>query len=201
MRRLHMLAAAVVTIALIAGCQNKDKDKEGNKKSSSSMSSSASQGMKIAVAKISPSRAATTQPKDNNVTGMVTFTQMSDGVKIMVQLSGLAPNSTHGFHIHEKGDLSDPALTSAGAHFNPEGHKHGGPQSAMAHAGDLGNVTSDANGNVNTEMTMRGLTLDKSQTGILGRSVLVHATADDLKTDPSGNSGARIAGGTIEMQK
>jgi Cu-Zn family superoxide dismutase len=152
---------------------------------------------------IKPSSAATTQPANNNVTGTVTFVQTgSDTIKVVVDLTGLAPNTKHGFHIHEKGDLSDPQLMSAGAHFNPAGHKHGGPDSPMAHAGDLGNVTADSNGNVRTEMTVKGISLDKdSPNNIVGRSVLVHAKEDDLKTDPSGNSGGRVAGGVIEMAK
>ena len=72
----------------------------------------------------------------------------------------------------------------------------------MAHAGDLGNVTADANGNVKTEVTVHGLSLDAdSKNNIVGRSILVHAKDDDMKTDPSGNSGGRIAGGTIELTK
>jgi flagellar hook-basal body protein len=105
------------------------------------------------------------------VTGLVSFTQMNDGVKVIVRLSGLAPNTTHGFHIHEKGDLSDPALASAGAHFNPKGHKHGGPQSAMAHAGDLGNVTSDANGNVKVNQIQQdGFPAGSLQTVSIGQN-------------------------------
>jgi Cu-Zn family superoxide dismutase len=208
LRTLRFAMPAVISFALLAGCDNmpwskkKDGEKQSSSMSSSSSSSSSMSGMnmKTAVARISPSRAATTQPANNNVTGTVTFMPTNDGVKVAINLNGFAPNSTHGFHIHEKGDLSDPALMSAGGHFNPEGHKHGGPQSAMAHAGDLGNVTADANGNVNTEMTVRGLTLDNGRTGIVGRSVLVHGGADDLKTDPAGNSGPRIAGGVIEMK-
>jgi Cu-Zn family superoxide dismutase len=122
-------------------------------------------------------------------------------VRATVNLTGLPPNSTHGFHIHEKGDLSAPDLASAGSHFNPRGHQHGGPSSPMSHAGDLGNVTSDASGNVSTEMTVNGVTVDQGTTGIVGRSVILHAQADDLKTDPSGNSGARIAGGVIEAKQ
>ena len=90
---------------------------------------------------------------------------------------------------------------SVGPHFNPNGHKHGGPNSPMAHAGDFGNITSDANGNVNTEMTVKGVTLDTSSTGIIGRSVIVHAKADDLKNDPSGNSGGALLGSRLRPNR
>jgi Cu-Zn family superoxide dismutase len=205
MTRLNRTLAAAVTLSvavgLSAGCNNMPWNKKNDSRSTTRSPSQSNASMKTAVARIRPSSGASTQPANTNVNGTVTFTQMPDGVRVAVNVTGLAPNTTHGFHIHEKGDLTDPNLVSAGAHFNPEGHKHGGPQSAMAHAGDLGNITSDANGNVNTEMTVRGLMLDTGKMGIVGRSVLVHAKEDDLKTDPSGNSGGRIAGGVIEMQK
>ena len=159
------------------------------------------QPAKIAVANITPSKAATTQPVANNVTGTVTFTQHMGSMKAAINLTGLPPNSTHGIHVHEKGDMSAPDLMSVGAHFNPQGHKHGGPDSPIAHAGDFGNITSDANGNVNTEINVRGITLDEGAMGVIGKSVIIHAKADDLKTDPSGNSGARIAGGVIEAKQ
>ena len=157
--------------------------------------------VKTAVAVIKPSKAATTQPVNANVMGTVTLSQMGDTVKVAVNLTGLEPNSTHGIHIHEKADMSDPGLASVGGHFNPQGHKHAGPDSPLAHAGDLGNITADGNGNVNTEINVRGITLFDNTMGVIGRSVIIHAKADDLKTDPAGNSGLRVAGGVIEASK
>jgi Cu-Zn family superoxide dismutase len=184
---------------LAAGCDSMNKDKSG--KSSSSGMQAGGDMKQVAVAQVKPSQAATTQPANNNVSGTVTFRQTAaDTVVVMVDLMGLEPNTKHGFHIHEKGDLSAPDLSSAGAHFNPAGHKHGGPDSPMSHAGDLGNVTSDVDGKVKTEITIHGVTLDKSNTGIIGRSIVVHAKEDDLKSDPSGNSGGRIAAGVIERK-
>jgi len=197
----------LVAASLLVGCDSmgakKDKGTTSNNKNdNTSMKARMNDNApaKMAVATIKPSKAATTQPVANNVMGTVTFTQMGDSVKMAVNLTGLPANSTHGIHIHEKADMSDPGLASVGGHFNPEGHKHGGPNSPMAHAGDFGNITSDGNGNVNTEMTVKGITLDTGTTGIIGRSVIVHAKADDLQTDPSGNSGARVAGGVIEAK-
>lgn len=200
---LRIAAVLVTSLALVSvGCDSMKKDKSGTSSSSSSgMQAGGDMMKKVAFAQVKPSQAATTQPTNNNVGGTVTFTQTApDTVMVMVDLTGFQPNSTHGFHIHEKGDLSAPDLASAGPHFNPAGHKHGGPNAPMAHAGDLGNITADADGKVKTQITTHGITLDKSNTGIVGRSILVHAKEDDLKTDPSGNSGARIAGGVIEMK-
>jgi Cu-Zn family superoxide dismutase len=192
------------SFALVAGCESWNKDKSRDNKSDDATRMSRDPAkMKTATATIRPSRAAATQPVENSVHGTVTFTQTgSDQMKVMVVLSGLRPNTTHGFHIHEKGDLSDAELMSAGAHFNPAGHKHGGPESAMAHAGDLGNVTADHTGAVRTEMNVKNINLDEgSPNNVVGKSVLVHAKEDDLKTDPSGNAGGRIAGGVIELAK
>jgi Cu-Zn family superoxide dismutase len=152
---------------------------------------------KTAVATMEPSKA----PGDDDVAGTVTFTSAGGGdkrVKMRVSLSGLKPNGKHGFHIHEKGDLSDPKLTSAGPHFNPTKSKHGGPEGEHRHAGDLGNITADAKGNAKAEITAHGVSIDGETDGIVGRSIIVHAKADDLKTDPSGDSGDRIAGGVIQ---
>lgn len=192
--------------SLMVGCNSTDtkKDKSMSKETSDTTSMKAKMNEqaapKMAAATIRPSKAATTQPVANDVMGTVTFTQAPDGMNVNIHLTGLPPNSTHGIHIHDKGDMSAADLMSVGAHFNPEGHKHGGPNSPMAHAGDFGNITSDANGAVNTDIMVKGVTLDNSPTGIIGRSVIIHAKADDLKTDPSGNSGARVAGGVIEAK-
>ena len=144
-------------------------------------------------AEVEPSKA----PGNDDVKGVVTFTAAGDGVKVHYHITGLAPGK-HGFHIHEKGDLSDPKLTSAGGHFNPAGHKHGGPTGEMRHGGDLGNITADDKGVAEGDVSAMGVTLDESKTGILGRSIVVHDKTDDMQTDPSGNSGDRIAAGVIK---
>ena len=154
----------------------------------------------VAVATIGPSKAATTQPSDNNVHGVVTFTQTGDKVKITAHIMGLAPNSEHAFHIHEKGDISAPDLSSAGGHFNPEGHQHGGPDAAQHHAGDLGNIKADGMGMAMFDMTVDDITIGGAKNDITGKAVIIHAKPDDLKTQPSGNAGGRIAGGVIEMK-
>lgn len=193
---------------MIGGCDamnnNGGSDSGGNDSASGHADHAQTMNMaetRTAVANIAPSEAATTQPTNNDVTGTVTFTQADDGgVHIVADLSGLEPNTEHGFHIHEKGDLSAPDLTSAGGHFNPEGHHHGAPKSG-AHAGDLGNVKADASGNAHKEMTVDNITLGDGPNSIIGRAVIVHGKADDLKSDPAGNAGPRIAGGVIEMKQ
>lgn len=137
----------------------------------------------------------------NTAQGTVRFVQKGDKVTVIADLTGLAPNSTHGFHVHEFGDCTAPDASSAGGHYNPEGHSHAGPETAMRHAGDLGNLKSDAQGKAHLELTVDNLSLCGPKNPILGRAVIVHAKADDLKSQPTGESGPRIACGVIGIAK
>ena len=150
---------------------------------------------KVAVAKIFG--AGKTHDK---ITGTVTFTQAAHGVKIVVDVDGLTPGK-HGIHIHEKPDLTDPKLISAGGHYNPDGaeHHHGSPTDAKRHAGDLGNLEVDDKGHGHLELSDEELSVD-GKNGVVGHSVIIHAKEDDLKTQPSGNSGDRVAGGAIALK-
>lgn len=134
---------------------------------------------------------------NENIYGSVTFTQDGDGVAIMAHVEGLPANSTHGFHIHEFGDCSAPDATSAGGHFNPYDRDHGAPDSDERHVGDLGNLDSDASGMAHLEQVDHKLELEGDYR-ILGKAVVVHAQADDLSSQPTGDAGARIACGVIE---
>ncbi|MBV9463118.1 MAG: superoxide dismutase family protein [Verrucomicrobiae bacterium] len=137
--------------------------------------------------------------KGNKVQGTVRFETVKGGVKVTADLTGLTPGK-HGFHVHEKGDCSAPDGSSAGGHFNPTGQAHGGPDATARHEGDLGNLVADASGAAHYERVDQQLTL-QGPNSILGRSVVVHAKADDFKTQPSGASGDRVALGKIEPEK
>tara|TARA_R110000823_G_scaffold171736_9_gene304211 strand:- start:54906 stop:55706 length:801 start_codon:yes stop_codon:yes gene_type:complete len=142
------------------------------------------------------------QPTENsNVSGEVTFRPDTAGEKMLIQvkLRGLSPGK-HGFHIHAVGDCSAKDASSAGGHFNPYNVQHGGPDAARHHLGDLGNVTADADGIVDTTLTSARLGFS-GPTSILQKAVVVHAEADDLETDPSGAAGARLACGVITQDK
>jgi Cu-Zn family superoxide dismutase len=110
-------------------------------------------------------------------------------------VTGLTPGA-HGFHVHEFGDCSMADGTCAGAHFNPTGAPHGGPDDARRHAGDLGNVKADESGKAIYKRVDKMLALN-GPSSIIGRSIIVHAAPDDLKTQPSGNAGARVGCGVI----
>jgi superoxide dismutase, Cu-Zn family len=136
----------------------------------------------------------------NKVAGTVTFTEEADGVRIQANLTGLTPG-THGFHVHEFGDCSAADLASAGAHFNPTNGPHAGPDAAKRHEGDMGNVEADASGNAKLDYVDHHISLTNDKDSVIGRSVVVHAKADDLKSQPAGDSGARIACGVIGITK
>ena len=136
----------------------------------------------------------------NNVSGTVTFTQTEDGVLIEAHVMGLKPNSKHGFHIHQFGDISSPDGKSTGGHFNPAGHDHAGPDSAKRHVGDLGNLESDAKGHAMYKRVDKVIQIHGEHT-ILSRGITIHAGTDDMKSQPTGAAGARVAVGVIGVAK
>jgi Cu-Zn family superoxide dismutase len=147
-----------------------------------------------------PTASATLAPTSGQTaSGTVTFMQNADGsVTVDVKLSGVPPG-THGFHVHDKGDCGDNG-NAAGGHFNPTNAPHGAPGDASRHAGDFGNVEADASGNVNESRTLHGITVESGATSVVGHAVILHANPDDLKTQPTGNAGGRIACGVVQMQ-
>jgi Cu-Zn family superoxide dismutase len=133
----------------------------------------------------------------NKTVGEVTFEQVGGKVRVTAQVIGLKPNQEHGFHIHEVGDCSSGDGMSAKGHFNPYGKPHG-PQDSEHHAGDMPNLKADAKGRVRLVADLDVVTLTRGPASIAGRAVIVHADADDYKTQPTGNAGARIACGVIK---
>lgn len=136
---------------------------------------------------------------DSNARGLVSFVWQGNDIWVTGSFSGLTPDVEQGFHIHEKGDCSASDASSAGGHFNPDGKSHGAPNSLSSHAGDMPNIKADSNGNAVYSVRLKGFTINKDANGIVGRSVVIHRDADDYKTQPAGNSGARIACGVIEQ--
>ena len=132
----------------------------------------------------------------NTASGTLSFEQHGDHVMVVAVVSGLKPGQLHGLHVHEKGDCSAPDGTSAGGHFNPTGQPHG-PQNAAHHAGDLPALQADANGVAQARFHLQGVSLKEGATSLIGRGLIVHAGPDDYATQPTGNSGARIACGVI----
>jgi len=134
------------------------------------------------------------------VQGRALFTQLpAGGVKTEVWIENATPG-THGLHIHEKGDCSAPDATSAGGHFNAAGNPHAAPADQARHNGDLGNIEVGADGKGHLEITSNLLTVSPGPDSVVGRSVIFHEKADDLKTQPTGNAGARYGCGIIVLK-
>lgn len=132
--------------------------------------------------------------KASGVGGTLVLKQEKGAVAVTGEVTGLTPGK-HGFHIHMFGDLRAPDGISAGGHYNPHGHPHGGPESKEKHEGDLGNIEANDKG----VATVNAKADHVSLKDIIGRSLVVHADADDLKSQPAGNAGPRIAIGVIGL--
>lgn len=141
-----------------------------------------------------PTARAVLEPtRGNSTAGTVMFHSMADGVFLHARISGLKPGQAHGFHIHEKGDCSSGDGLSTGGHFNPGGKPHAHPGTAERHTGDLPALQADAQGNADLRVAVSGPTIGSGVTDIIGKGLIVHALPDDYQTQPTGNSGARIA--------
>ncbi|MCG7337212.1 superoxide dismutase family protein [Sporosarcina sp. ACRSM] len=136
-----------------------------------------------------------------NSVGVAELTEEEDGVRVNVNVTGL-PEGLHGFHFHEIGKCEAPDFESAGSHFNPTGANHGLESENGPHAGDLPNLEVGADGAVDEEFLAELVTLTSGQDNSLlregGTALVIHAEADDDKTQPSGNSGDRIACGVVQ---
>ena len=153
---------------------------------------------------------ATTLPQSTSVTvklgdakgdsiGTAVLSPDAAGVKIALAISGLSAGE-HAIHVHGTPQCEGPAFTSAGGHFNPEQKQHGLNNPQGPHAGDMPNFTVDATGRSSATVVAPGVTLDDGPRSVFtggGTALVIHAQADDMKSEPAGNAGARIACGVI----
>ena len=144
-----------------------------------------------------PKATATLEPRSgSSVNGTVSFQAVGQKVRVEASVTGLTPGE-HGFHVHEAGDCSAADATSAKGHFNPATKAHGHHGGAERHAGDMPNLVADSSGKATLSAELDMLSLTEGPSGILKRSVVIHADPDDYKSQPAGNSGKRVACGVI----
>ncbi|MEM7307536.1 MAG: superoxide dismutase family protein [Planctomycetota bacterium] len=141
-------------------------------------------------------RATLRATSGSELEGYATFEAREGGVQVSLSVEDVEPG-WHAVHIHELGDCSADDGSSAGGHFNPDGHAHGAPHAPEHHAGDLGNMWVDEDGNGYHSIFMPRLAIDGGPFGVVGRALVVHAGADDLSSQPSGAAGSRIGCGEI----
>ena len=143
---------------------------------------------------------ATLTAADGKDAGLVTLSEDGNGVTVKVEVAGLEPGE-HGVHLHMIGRCEGPKFDTAGSHWNPTGKEHGRDNPAGAHLGDLANLTVGADGRGRSTFLVSGATLKGAQNPLIdldGAALVVHAKADDYKTDPSGSSGDRVACAVLE---
>ena len=169
------LAASVTTAALLGACQSMMPD--------------------------GPKATAELQPtKGSTVRGNVSFVQVGDKVRVDAKVTGLKPNGEFGFHIHEAGDCSSGDGMSTKGHFNPYGKAHAHAGTPERHAGDLTSLKSDGAGNASLTVALDIITVSPGPASVVGRGLIVHVQADDYKTQPTGNAGARSACAVIQRR-
>ncbi len=149
-------------------------------------------------ASVVPSAANTTLINaDGRRIGTAAVVPSKSGGLLVLKLTGVTPG-THGLHLHARGVCEPPKFESAGPHYNPAGRKHGAKNPQGPHAGDLPNVLARADSTVDTTLAIPAAVVSAIGSGAAAKSLVLHADPDDLTTDPSGNSGARVACGVLQ---
>ena len=192
-----LLAASVVALS---ACSSTPIDTGATPAPSSTPAAPAAQSTAQSTAKSATVNLASAS--GSLVSGKLTVVPMGDGVHLTGEVGGLSPGSTHAIHIHEKGDCSAADASSAGGHFNPSAQPHGKVGSGAHHGGDMDNLVANAEGVAQVNAHAQGVTLGGGAANdVAGKAVIVHAGADDYRTQPTGNAGGRVACGIITVTK
>lgn len=198
-----MVASLFVVLALSLGCGKKNEETGSTTETPTAAAepSSAAAPMETPAGTMAASTTVTMQggPDDTDFAGTLTITPEGTGVRIVADVAGVDKDGKHGIHVHENGmcehhpaDAGAKPFSTAGGHFNPAGAEHACPPTDPRHAGDLGNIDISG-GKGHLELSVANLTMDQ----LNGKAIILHAGEDDCKTQPTGNSGDRIACGVV----
>lgn len=185
--RAHPLAVGLCLTAFFAAC-NGDVPQDRTSKSAAA-DIAAPAPVQAAICRI------TGTAGNEAVKGAIHFAVVDGGVRVHGTVEGLKPGK-HGFHVHEWGDVTCDDGVCSGGHFNPTNQPHGGPEDSERHVGDLGNLEAGEDGKASYDRVDEVIALAGANS-IIGRAIIVHAGADDLKSQPTGDAGARVGYGVI----
>lgn len=194
---MHKASLVVLAAAIgLAGCGDRTPaNPAANEVAPGNVGTNATSNAVNAASAVPAGAMATLQTAQGAPAGTARAVPMDGALRISLQVEGL-PAGEHGVHVHMTGRCDAPGFESAGSHWNPTGAQHGLDNPQGQHAGDMPNLMVDQNGRGTLDYTLKGGDL----AGLLdtdGAAIVVHATTDDQKTDPSGNSGGRIACGVF----
>ena len=197
MHRAFPLLATLFMFTACSGGAEGGADSASDSTAAPGVDASAAGGTTAGITRDSTRARAQMRTADGRDAGTLTVTETANGITLSGHITGLPPG-THGIHIHTTGQCTPP-FESAGGHWNPTNRQHGTDNPQGPHLGDIPNITVATDSSVHVETRTTGGTL-RGANGALdadGAAVVIHATADDNRTDPSGNSGARIACGVV----
>ena len=189
-----MTASLALSMALAIGCGDRDRDEEAGGTETPTAADAPSSAT-TETAQESMTVSLTGAPNDTDFAGTITVHPEGNGVHIIADVAGVDTDGMHGIHVHENGECDHEGeggkhFTSAGGHFNPANVEHACPPTEPRHAGDLGNIQVTG-GRGHLEVSATTLTMDQ----LAGKAIILHAGEDDCKTQPTGNSGDRLACG------
>jgi Cu-Zn family superoxide dismutase len=204
-RKKLVSAVAVMSLLALGGCkkdQNIDSDAIGESGAGQpTMNTTAPPPEPETISAESATATLQGAPTDTDFKGTITFTPEGNGVRVVAHLEGVDADGQHGFHVHQTGECThgegDKHFTSAGGHFNPANTDHACPPTEPRHAGDLGNIeVKGGTGDLEETSTLLSLSGPNS---VVGKAIILHAKADDCKTQPTGDAGDRLACGVVTM--
>lgn len=201
MKRWILFVAGLTILIVLSACGSNGTSESDNNEGANNEQAAEDEGQSTDPDEDEDVIQVELEDSDDAKVGTAILEEEDEGVNIHVEATKL-PEGKHGFHIHEKGVCESPDFESAGGHYNPEDTNHGFDDPDGPHAGDLPNLEVDEDGSVYEDFVAEGVTLEEGEDNSLldgdGTSLVIHADADDNKSQPSGDSGDRIACGVIE---